>query len=60
MPDFGFPGLKDGDQWCLCAGRWEQARVVGCAPKIRLLATNHITLAICKIEDLKAHAIDLQ
>ena len=60
MPQFGFPGLKDGDNWCLCAARWEQAREAGKAPRVRLLATNRVTLAVCKIEDLKAHAIDLQ
>lgn len=59
MPDYGFPGLKAGDQWCLCAARWEQARAAGCAPKVRLAATNQVTLAVCTLEDLKAHAIDL-
>mgnify|MGYP001452420654 CR=1 FL=1 len=59
QPEFGFPGLKAGDQWCLCAARWEQARLAGKAPKIRLSATNKATLAICKLDDLKAHAIDL-
>ncbi|MCH1483164.1 MAG: DUF2237 domain-containing protein [Alphaproteobacteria bacterium] len=59
MPDFGFAGLKDGDQWCLCAARWEQARQAGHAPKVRLQATNMVTLAVCSLDDLKAHAIDL-
>ena len=59
MLDFGFAGLKDGDQWCLCAGRWEQARQAGYAPKVRLQATNMVTLAVCSLDDLKAHAIDL-
>lgn len=59
MPDYGFPGLNAGDQWCLCAARWEQARAAGYAPKVRLAATNQVTLAICKLDDLKAHAIDL-
>ena len=58
-PEFGFPGLKAGDQWCLCAARWEQARVDGKAPKVRLAATNQLTLAVCQLDDLKAHAIDL-
>jgi len=31
MPQFGFPGLKAGDQWCLCALRWKEALVAGCA-----------------------------
>jgi uncharacterized protein (DUF2237 family) len=60
MPQFGFDGLKDGDQWCLCAARWEQARQAGCAPKVRLGATNIVTLSVCALEDLKVHAIDLQ
>ena len=58
-PEFGFPGLKAGDQWCLCAARWEQARNAGKAPKVRLAATNRETLKICQLDDLKAHAIDL-
>ena len=60
MPQFGFDGLEAGDQWCLCAGRWEQARQAGHAPKIRLQATNMVTLTVCDLDDLKAHAIDLQ
>ena len=58
-PEFGFPGLKAGDQWCLCAARWEQARQAGHAPKICLAATNQASLAVCNLDDLKAHAIDL-
>ena len=58
-PDFGFAGLSDGDQWCLCAARWEQARAAGHAPKVRLAATNIVTLSLCSLDDLKAHAIDL-
>lgn len=59
MPQFGFDGLKPGDQWCLCAGRWEQARAAGHAPQVRLQATNQATLAVCRLADLKAHAIDM-
>jgi uncharacterized protein (DUF2237 family) len=25
VPEFGFPGLKHGDRWCLCAPRWQEA-----------------------------------
>ena len=25
VPAFGFPGLKPGDHWCVCAPRWKQA-----------------------------------
>ena len=59
-PEFGFAGLKAGDRWCLCAARWEQARQAGHAPKIRLAATNYASLAVCNLDDLKAHAIDLK
>lgn len=57
-PEFGFPGLVAGDYWCLCAGRWEEARIAGCAPKIRLAATNRVTLAIAPLDVLMAYAID--
>src|SRR6056300_983122 len=49
-PEFGFVGLNDGDQWCLCAARWEQARQAGKAPKIRLAATNQASLAVCRLD----------
>ncbi|XDZ66293.1 DUF2237 family protein [Alphaproteobacteria bacterium LSUCC0684] len=58
-PEFGFDGLAPGDRWCLCAARWEQARLAGKAPKVVLQATNMVTLRICALDDLKAHAIDL-
>ena len=59
LPDFGFPGLKVGDRWCLCAARWEQARIAGRAPRVVLAATNRASLMLCQFDDLKAHAIDL-
>ena len=59
LPDFGFPGLKAGDRWCLCAARWEQARLAGKAPRVVLAATNQASLMLCQLDDLKAHAIDL-
>ena len=59
LPDFGFPGLKVGDRWCLCAARWEQARIAGRAPRVVLAATNQASLMLCQLDDLKAHAIDL-
>lgn len=59
MPQFGFEGLKPGDQWCLCAARWKEAFDAGMAPKVVLRATNEITLEIVTLDDLKKHAIDL-
>lgn len=58
-PEFAFAGLKPGDRWCLCAARWEEARRAGMAPHIRLAATHRAALAHVSLEDLKAHAVDL-
>ena len=58
-PEFGFPGLKPGDRWCLCALRWEEARQVGKAPKVKLASTNIKTLEIVPLEQLKIHSFDL-
>lgn len=57
-PEFGFAGLKAGDYWCLCAMRWEQARQAGKAPKVRLAATNRVTLAIIPLAVLSEYALD--
>jgi len=59
MPEYDFPGLKPGDRWCLCAGRWVQALKAGMAPKVVLAATNRLALEIADLDDLKRHAIDL-
>jgi uncharacterized protein (DUF2237 family) len=58
MPEYGFPGLKPGDGWCLCASRWEEARRAGMAPLVRLAATHRRALEVCRLEDLLAHAVD--
>jgi uncharacterized protein len=60
MPDFGFPGLKPGDRWCLCAARWREALKAGAAPKVVLTSTHERTLDYVSLDDLKKHAIDLQ
>ncbi len=57
--EFGFPGLRPGDQWCLCAARWQQALDAGVAPKVVLQATHAACLRIVKLTDLKRHAVDL-
>jgi uncharacterized protein len=59
VPDFGFPGLKPGDRWCLCAPRWQEAFIAGKAPRIVLRATHEGALAYCALADLKRHAVDL-
>ena len=56
-PEFGFPGLKPGDQWCLCANRFLQAHEEGAAPKIRLQATHQATLAVVPLAVLQENAL---
>lgn len=58
-PEFGFPGLKAGDRWCLVAGRWAQAHAAGMAPRVFLRATNRAVLDLLPIEMLKSYALDL-
>ncbi len=58
-PEYGFAGLKAGDQWCLCAPRWQEAFEADSAPQVRLLATHIVTLEWARLDDLKAHAVDL-
>ncbi len=57
MPQMGFPGLKAGDQWCLCALRWKEALAAGCAPQVVLESTHHNALQFVSMEDLHSHAV---
>jgi len=59
MPAIGFLGLKAGDRWCLCAGRWKQAQDAGVAPPVVLTATHEAALDYVALDVLKKHAIDL-
>lgn len=55
-PEYGFPGLVAGDQWCLCATRWQEAFEAGVAPPVVLAATHMATLEWANLSDLQAHA----
>lgn len=57
-PEYGFPGLRPGDRWCLCAARWEEARLAGQAPKVLLEATHQAALAVVSLAHLRQHALD--
>lgn len=59
-PELGFPGLKPGDRWCLCALRWKEALEAEVAPPVILAATHEAALRHISIEVLKQHAIDGQ
>ncbi len=56
-PEYGFPGLKAGDRWCLCASRWQEALEAGAAPKVVLESTHAQALEWIDIGDLRANAI---
>jgi uncharacterized protein len=58
-PEFDFPGLKDGDSWCVCAATFAQSIEAGTACKIYLKKTNYKTLEVVSLEKLKQYAIDL-
>ena len=58
LPHLGFPGVKPGDRWCLCAARWQEALAAGLAPPVVLASTDKSALEVCSLDDLKAHAID--
>ena len=57
-PEYGFPGLRPGDKWCLCAPRWQEALEAGRAPRIVLHATHEGALRYCDLADLRRFAID--
>ena len=56
VPEYGFPGLKAGDKWCLCVTRWQEALEDGCAPDVVLEATHLSALEFVSLEDLQDHA----
>ena len=57
-PNYQFPGLKEGDFWCLCALRWKEALEAGKAPKVKLEASHEKTLEFIELETLKEYAIE--
>ncbi len=57
-PGFAFPGLRPGDQWCLCALRWLEALQAGMAPEVVLEATHLNVLGVVGLDQLRLYAID--
>jgi len=58
-PEFGFPGLKPGDRWCLCASRWLEAANHDAAPRLYLRSTHKRALETVPMETLRRYALDL-
>lgn len=57
MPQYGFAGLQPGDQWCVCAARWQEAFEAGQACPVILESTHVSTLEYVDLADLRAHAV---
>jgi uncharacterized protein len=57
--EYGFPGLKPGDRWCVCAGRWKEAADAGVAPPVVLASTHERALEVVSLDELRAHAQEI-
>ena len=58
-PEYGFPGLRPGDRWCVVAARWLQAYRAGVAAGVVLAATNSRALDVVPLSALRQHAVDV-
>jgi uncharacterized protein (DUF2237 family) len=58
-PEYGFPGLRPGDRWCVVATRWLQAYEAGVAAGVVLAATNERALEVVPLEALRECAVDV-
>ena len=56
-PEYDFPGLREGDRWCMCASRWLAAAEDGVAPPVVLEATHVRALQTITLADLKYHGL---
>ena len=57
VPAAGFPGLKPGDQWCVCANSWRDAHLQGKGCPVVLESTHTRTLQLIPLEELMEHAL---
>lgn len=58
IPYYEFPGLKEGDRWCLCVTRWIQAEKAGKAPNLILEATHEKTLEYTSLDLIVKYAFN--
>jgi len=59
VPDYGFPGLRPGDRWCVVAERWAEAYEAGVAPPVVLASTNARALEVIDLGVLRPYAVDV-
>lgn len=57
-PEYQFPGLQPGDQWCICLPRWKEALEAGVAPKLKLEATHMSAIEHIPMETLLEYGLD--
>ena len=57
--EWGFPGLRPGDRWCVVAVRWQQAYEAGVAAPVVLASTNQRALEVIPLEALQKYAVDV-
>ena len=57
-PEFNFPGLKEGDRWCLCALRWKEAYDAGVAPRVYLESCHLNALSYVSKDQLEEFAVN--
>jgi uncharacterized protein len=58
-PEWGFPGLRPGDRWCVVAARWAQAYEAGAVAPVVLASTNQRALEVVPMPWLEEHAVDV-
>lgn len=58
MPEYGFPGLKPGQRWCVCAPRWKEALDAGYATPVILEATSEAALRYVSRSILEEYGFD--
>lgn len=58
VPEYGFPGLKPGQRWCVCAGRWKEALDAGYAAPVVLEATSEAALQYVSRSILEEYGVD--
>jgi uncharacterized protein len=59
VPEYGFPGLRPGDRWCVVAQRWLQAHEAGAASPVVLASTNARALEVIDLAVLQRYAVDV-
>lgn len=59
MPQYGFPGLRPGDRWCVTARNWMRAQLDGVAAPVVLASTHERTLEVVPLEVLQENAVDV-